>query len=122
MKATLKVLLVEDDENLSFILQERLTSEGYEIRIAKDAAEGYSIYLRFRPDLVISDLQLPGENGVELVSRIRKVTNFNVRTIYMSANLDWLESEIEQEKDRPEVNVLAKPFSTGELMELISAH
>jgi DNA-binding response OmpR family regulator len=121
MKTTLKVLLVEDNENLSFILQERLTSEGYEIRIAKDAAEGYSIYLRFRPDLVISDLQLPGENGVELVSRIRKVSNFNVRTIYMSADLDWLESEIEQEKDRPEVNVLAKPFSTGELMELISA-
>jgi DNA-binding response OmpR family regulator len=122
MKTTLKVLLVEDDENLSFILQERLTSEGYEIRIAKDAAEGYSIYLRFRPDLVISDLQLPGENGVELVSRIRKVSNFNIRTIYMSADLDWLESEIEEEKDRPEVNVLAKPFSTGELMELISAH
>ena len=122
MKAPLKVLLVEDDENLSSILQERIMSEGYEIRIAKDAAEGYFIYLRFRPDLVISDLQLPGENGVELVSRIRKVSNLNVRTIYMSADLDWLESEIEQEKDRPEVNVLAKPFSTGELMELISAH
>ena len=122
MKTTLKVLLVEDDDNLSFILQERLTSEGYEIRIAKDAAEGYSIYLRFRPDLVISDLQLPGENGVELVSRIRKVSNINIRTIYMSADLDSLESEIELEKDRPEVYVLAKPFTTGELMELISAH
>jgi len=122
MKATLKVLLVEDDENLTFILQERLLSEGYEIRIAKDAAEGYCTYLRFRPDLVISDLQLPGENGVELVSRIRKVSNLNIRTIYMSAHPDWLESEIEQEKDRPEVKVLAKPFSTGELMELISAH
>ena len=122
MIKALKVLLVEDDENLSFILHERLTSEGYEIRIAKDAAEGYSTYLRFRPDLVISDLQLPGENGVELISRIRKVSNFNVRTIYMSADLDWLESEIEKEKDRPEVNVLAKPFSAGELMELITAH
>ncbi len=122
MKTTLKVLLVEDDDNLSFILQERLTSEGYEIRIAKDAAEGYSIYLRFRPDLVISDLQLPGENGVELVSRIRKVSNINIRTIYMSADLNSLESEIELEKDRPEVYVLAKPFTTGELMELISAH
>ena len=122
MKTTLKVLLVEDDDNLSFILQERLTSEGYEIRIAKDAAEGYSIYLRFRPDLVISDFQLPGENGVELVSRIRKVSNINIRTIYMSADLNSLESEIELEKDRPEVYVLAKPFTTGELMELISAH
>ena len=121
MKA-LKILLVEDDKNLSFILEERLKSEGYETRIAKDAAEGYSIYLRFRPDLVISDLQLPGENGVELVRRIRKVSNPNVRTIYMSADLGGLESEIEQEKGRPEVNLLAKPFSAGELMRLVSAH
>lgn len=121
MKA-LKVLLVEDDQNLSFILKERLKSEGYETRIAKDAAEGYSIYLWFRPDLVISDIQLPGENGVELLSRIRKVSNPNIRTIYMSADLGWLESEMKQEKGRPEVHVLAKPFSTGELMELVSAH
>jgi two-component system response regulator (stage 0 sporulation protein F) len=118
----LKVLLVEDDENLSFILEERLKSEGYETKIAKDAAEGYSIYLKFRPDLVISDLQLPGDNGVELVSRIRKISNLNVRTIYMSADLEGLDSEIKQEKDRPEVNVLAKPFSTDKLMEILSAH
>jgi two-component system response regulator (stage 0 sporulation protein F) len=121
MKAQ-KILVVEDDENLSFLLEERLKSEGCETRTARDAAEGYSIYLRFRPDLVISDLQLPGENGVELVRRIRKVSNPNVRTIYMSANLRGLESEIEQEKVRPEVNLLAKPFSSGELMRLVSAH
>ncbi|MGZ8442150.1 MAG: response regulator [Candidatus Binatia bacterium] len=121
MKA-LNILLIEDDENLSFILEERLNSEGYETRIAKDAAEGYSIYLTFKPDLLISDLQLPGENGVQLVSRIRKVTNLDVRTIYMSADLEALDSEVEQEKDRPEVNVLAKPFSTSELMGLLSAH
>lgn len=118
----LKVLLVEDDENLSFVLQERLESAGYETRTARDSAEGYSVYLQFRPDLVISDLQLPGENGVALLRRIRKVSNPNVRTIYMSADLGWLKSEIEPERSRPEVNVLAKPFSSGELMRLVSAH
>lgn len=118
----LKVLLVEDDDNLSFVLRERLNSEGCETRIAKDAAEGFSIYLLFRPDLVISDLLLPGENGVELLRRIRRLSNPNIRTIYMSAHLVWFESDIEQEKTRPEVNVLAKPFSSGELMDLVSAH
>jgi two-component system response regulator ResD len=118
----LKVLLVEDDDNLSFVLQERLKSEGCETRIAKDAAAGFSIYLQFRPDLVISDLLLPGENGVELLRRIRRVRNPNVRTIYMSAHLGWFESEMEQEKGRPEVDVLAKPFSSCELMHLVSAH
>ena len=118
----LKVLLVEDDDNLSFVLQERLKSEGCETRIAKDAAAGFSIYLQFRPDLVISDLLLPGENGVELLRRIRRVRNPNVRTIYMSAHLGWFESEMEQEKGRPEVDVLAKPFSSCELMSLVSAH
>jgi two-component system response regulator (stage 0 sporulation protein F) len=117
----LKVLVVEDDQNLSFVLQQRLESKGYETRTAKDASEGFSLYLRFRPDLVISDLQLPGENGVELLRRIRKVSDPNVRTIYMSAHLDWFRSEMEQEKDRPEVTVLAKPFSSCDLMCLISA-
>jgi len=118
----LKILLVEDDDNLSFVLQERLESEGCETRIAKDAAAGFSIYLQFKPDLVISDLHLPGENGVELLRRIRRVRNPNVRTIYMSAHLGWFESEMEQEKGRPEVDVLAKPFSSCELMSLVSAH
>jgi two-component system, response regulator, stage 0 sporulation protein F len=117
----LKVLVVEDDQNLSFVLQQRLESKGCETRTAKDASEGFSLYLRFRPDLVISDLQLPGENGVELLRRIRKVSDPNVRTIYMSAHLDWFRSEMEQEKDRPEVTVLAKPFSSCDLMSLISA-
>ena len=116
-----KILLVEDDENLSFLLEQKLKAEGCETRTARDAEEGLSIYLRFRPDLVISDLQLPGENGVELVRRIRKISNPNVRTIYMSADMGRLESEIEQEKVRPEVNLLAKPFSAGELMRLVSA-
>jgi DNA-binding response OmpR family regulator len=120
MKAQ-KILLVEDDENLSFLLEQKLKAEGCDTRTARDAAEGLSIYLRFRPDLVISDLQLPGENGVELVRRLRKLNNSKVRTIYMSADLGALESEIDQEKGRPEVNVLAKPFSTGELMRLVSA-
>ena len=120
MKAQ-KILLVEDDENLSFLLEQKLKAEGCDTRTARDAAEGLSIYLRFRPDLVISDLQLPGENGVELVRRIRKLNNPKVRTIYMSADLDALGSEIDQEKGRPEVNLLAKPFSTAELMRLVSA-
>jgi|MudIll2142460700_1097286.scaffolds.fasta_scaffold166061_3 DNA-binding response OmpR family regulator len=118
----LKVLLVEDDDNLAFVLQERLNSEGCETRTAKDAAEGFSIYLRFRPDLVISDLLLPGENGVELLRRIRKLSNPKIRTIYMSAHLGWFESEMEQEIGRPEVDVLAKPFSTSEFMNLVSTH
>lgn len=118
----MKILLVEDDDNLSFVLQERLNSEGCETRTAKDAVEGFSIYLRFRPDLVISDLLLPGENGVELLRRIRRLSNPKIRTIYMSAHLGWFESEMEQETSRPEVDVLTKPFSSTELMDLVSAH
>ena len=120
MKA-LKVLLVEDDENLSFALQERLKFEGCETRAAGDAVEAYLTFVRFRPDLVITDLQLPGESGVDLVRRVRHLDDPNVRTIYMSGNLHQFRSELEQEKNRPEVSLLAKPFSGDELMKLVSA-
>src|SRR5262245_18756032 len=118
---TLKVLLVEDDESLSFVLQERLRSAGCETRAAGDAIEAYLAFLLFRPDLVITDLQLPGENGVEFVRRVRKVSDSKVRTIYMSGDLGQFGSELEQEKNRPEVSLLAKPFSGNELMKLVSA-
>ena len=117
-----KVLLVEDNENLLFVVQERLKSEGYEIRVARDAVEGYLAFLLFKPDLVITDLQLPGENGLELMSRIRKVNDCKVRTIYVSGNLERFHTELEQEKGKPEVRLLAKPFSGSDLMSLVHEH
>ena len=118
----LRVLVVEDDEKLSYILQEMLESQGYETRVAKDVREGYLAYLILRPDLVITDIQMPGQSGLDLMKRIRSVNDPKVRTIYMSGDLSQFRFVLEEEKKRHQVGLLQKPFSRTELMRLLSEH
>lgn len=118
----LKILLIEDDENLSYLLQQQLEYSGYETATAKDGPEGLSIYQQLKPDLVISDLELPGEDGVTAVRRMRSADHREVRTIYMSGDLEQFRAELDRELDRPEVALLAKPFSYRQLMQLVAAN
>jgi len=115
----MRVLIVDDSEDLCFILQMILESEGHEVRLAKDGQDGYFAYLEFKPDLVITDIQMPGENGLELMNHIRTL-NPAVRAIYMSGDLGSYWLPLEEEKKRYPVSFIEKPFSKTELMELLS--
>jgi len=77
------------------------------------------IYLLFKPDLVITDIQMPEKNGLELMTHIR-MHNPIVRTIYMSGDLGRFRCQLEEEKKKFPVNLLEKPFSKIELMRLLS--
>ena len=88
-----------------------LEDEGYEVRSAKDARRWLSYLLEFKPDLVITDIQMPGENGLELMEHIR-THNPMVRTIYMSGDLSSFWPPLEEEKKRYR-HLLEKPFSKG---------
>ena len=116
----MRILIVDDNQELALTLQFMLEDEGYEVRSAKDGQDGYWAYLEFKPDLVITDIQMPGENGLELMEHIRTL-NPRVRTIYMSGDLNSYLSPLEEEKKRYPVSLLEKPFSKVELMGLLSA-
>ena len=114
----MRILIVEDNEDLASLLQWMLENEGYEVRAAKDGQDGYSAYLLFSPDLVLTDIQMPEKNGLELIKEIR-CHNPAVRTIYMSGDLSQYWSPLEEEKEKYHVGVLEKPFSKQELMHLL---
>ena len=118
-KEEMKILVVDDNEDLASLLQLILEDEGFEVMLAKNGREGYLIYLLFRPDLVITDIQMPGKNGLQLMETIR-VHNPKVKTIYMSGDLAEYFSSLEEEKTRYPVGILEKPFSKVELMRLLS--
>lgn len=115
----MKILVVDDNEDLASILQLTLEDAGYEVMLANNGREGYLIYLLFRPDLVITDIQMPEKNGLQLMEIIR-VHNPKIRTIYMSGDLAGYWSSLEEEKKRYPVDFLEKPFSKVELMKLLS--
>ncbi len=115
----MKILIVDDNELLAWVLQKLLEDEGYEVRLARDGRDGYTAYLLFKPDLIITDIQMPGENGLELMEHIR-MHDPAIRTIYMSADLSQYWSSLSEEKKKYSVSLLEKPFPKDELMRLLA--
>jgi CheY-like chemotaxis protein len=115
----MKILIVDDNQSLATVIQYTLEEKGYEVSSAFDGLEGYSAYFQFRPDLVITDIQMPGENGFDLMNHIRE-RDPSVKAIYMSGDLDQFNSLLEEEKKRFHINVLRKPFFMEDLITQIS--
>ena len=115
----MKILIVDDNQDLAVLLQLMLEDEGYEVNIAKDGWEGYMSYLVYAPDLIITDIQMPMKNGLELMEVVR-MHNPKAKAIYMSGDLSHFQSLLEEEKKRYPVSLLQKPFSKTELMRLLS--
>ncbi len=115
----MKVLIVDDDRAIASFAQFLLEYKGHEVRLALSGAEGYLIYLQFLPDLVITDIHMPGESGLELINHIREHDPL-VKTIYMSGDLNHFYPLLEEERTKYPVNFLEKPFSGKELIGRVS--
>ena len=115
----IKVLIVDDYPSIINILRYILEDEGFEVMSAANGQAGFITALFFKPDLVITDLNMPGQNGLEMMKVIRSF-NPMVETIYMSGDFDSLEVYMQKEKDRFGVGILKKPFSREELFVQIN--
>ena len=115
-----KILIVDDADNLALLLESRLEAASYEVKTANCAAEAYQTYLTFQPDLVLTDIGIGEENGLDLIKRIRSRCG-TVKTIYMSGDLARYRSMLVEEKTLHHAAVLAKPFTTNELISAVSA-
>ena len=67
-----KVLVVEDHHDTSFLLCRLLKMEGYEVEHAIDGMVGYNAAESAPPDLIVTDIQMPRMDGIEMIKRIRK--------------------------------------------------
>ena len=67
----LKILLVDDEDGIRKVLKITLESAGYTILTAPDGETGLDIFVREAPDLVITDIKMPGIDGIELLKRIK---------------------------------------------------
>jgi CheY-like chemotaxis protein len=67
----LKILVVDDESNMRFLLRMVLEAEGYEVTEAPHGATALELVQEERPDLVVTDLMMPVMNGRELIERLR---------------------------------------------------
>jgi len=113
-----RVLVVEDDEDIAQVLQRSLRMEGYEVRLAFDGEAGLSEAKDFLPDLVILDLGLPRLDGLEVARRLREGED-DVPILILTAR-DALESRVEG-LDMGADDYLVKPFERQELLARLRA-
>ena len=73
-----KVLVVDDEADLVFLLQGWLEQEGYEVYSASSGEEALKLFYQHKPDLSITDLRMPGMDGFQLISRIREMSDVHV--------------------------------------------
>jgi DNA-binding response OmpR family regulator len=114
-----KILIVDDNVSLTEILRRILTEEGFDINTALDGHKGYSAYLLDRPDLVLTDIQMPGWGGLEMMRRIRR-EDPEAPAIFMSGDWIRLQAAVEGEEGKFCSGILRKPFSMDELMKILS--
>src|SRR5262249_57129548 len=65
-----KILCIEDDDETAALIAEELVDRGYEVSIAREGRGGVAAILKNDPDLVLSDISMPGMSGFELLERV----------------------------------------------------
>ena len=66
-----KILVIEDDDVMRELMRMTLEQNGYEVTIAEDGVRGYDTALFLKPDLIITDIRIPGADGIHVVRRVR---------------------------------------------------
>ncbi len=87
-----KVLVVEDEENMRFVIAEALKKKGCDVEEAASAEEALGKIEGYRPDLVITDIRLPGISGLEAMARIKEIDSLLpviVITAFGSKEVAW---------------------------------
>ncbi len=113
-----KILFVEDDPNLSMILQDYLEMIGFRVDHARDGEEGLEFFKRSGYDLLILDIMMPKKDGFTLADDIRKI-NTRVPIIFLTAK-NMKEDRIRGFQIGCD-DYMTKPFSTEELSLRIKA-
>ena len=108
-----KILIVDDSTTLRAILSSHLSNKGFEILHAKDGHDGYKMYKRYQPDLVISDVNMPVWNGFDLCKIIKYDPNYDNTPIAL------ITSAINQEFLIKSISVGADLFLTRPYQEYV---
>ncbi|MFA6519485.1 MAG: response regulator [Candidatus Paceibacterota bacterium] len=83
----MKVLIVEDEEVLAKVFQEKLEKSGYEVQVASDGEAALVSTASFKPDVIVLDLLLPKKNGFEVLEALKKDEELKVIPVIVVSNL-----------------------------------
>lgn len=112
-----RILVVDDEPQLTRVLRTGLKSRGYDVRAAADGLAGFETFSDWHPDLVITDLAMPNVDGLELCRRLRAISQ--VPIIVLSAKGE--EKTKVEALDLGADDFVTKPFGIDELLARVRA-
>ncbi len=113
----LKILVIDDEDNVCEVVRLYLTKEGYDVLKAHDGLEGLQKVKKEKPDFIILDIMLPEMSGWEVCRRIRET--YDVPIIMLTAKGDEVDRIMGLEMGADDY--ITKPFSPGELVARVRA-
>ncbi|MDY0232643.1 MAG: response regulator transcription factor [Sulfurimonas sp.] len=114
----LRVLFVEDEENIARLLKEAIGDSFYSFTIAKDGRDGLEMFEKISPDIVITDINMPKMSGLEMANEIKKI-NQNIPIIILSAFSD--KEKFLGAIDTGVAKYFLKPYEPDEILNYISS-
>ena len=116
--ANKKVLVVDDEMHIIHVVAIKLRNNGYDVISAENGAQGYERACEDKPDIIVTDYQMPVMNGGELVRKVRSNNETkNIPVIMLTARGFSIDDD---DKDTLQISeFLSKPFSPKELLRTI---
>jgi two-component system KDP operon response regulator KdpE len=112
-----KVLVVDDEPQITRVLRTVLLSQGYQVRTAAEGESALSSFREWNPELVITDLYMPHMDGVELCKRIRALSTVPIIVLSVKGE----ERSKVEALDSGADDYVTKPFGIDELMARVRA-
>ena len=112
-----KILVVDDEPQITRVLRTSLSSRGYEVRSANDGESGLDLVAAWQPDLVITDLSMPNMSGIELCRALRIKSQVPIIVLSVKGEERTKIEALDAGAD----DYVTKPFSINELLARIRA-
>lgn len=113
-----RILVVDDESHIVHVVSLKLRNAGYEVLTAADGEEGYDVAVQERPDLVITDYQMPFMTGLELCEKLKQTAETKAIPALMLTARGFSLNPVDL--DRTNVaGVLSKPFSPREVLKKV---
>ncbi len=108
----MRILIVDDEPQITRVLRTSLQSNGHEVTVAQDGVEALAKFMKAQPDLVITDLAMPGMDGIELTRSIRERSQVPVIVLSVRNQDASKVAALDEGAD----DYITKPFSIQELL------
>jgi two-component system, OmpR family, KDP operon response regulator KdpE len=112
-----RVLVVDDEPQITRVLRTVLTNQGYQVRTAAEGEAALTNFSEWRPELVITDLYMPHMNGLELCKRIRSMSNVPIIVLSVKGEERTKVEALDSGAD----DYVTKPFGMDELLARVRA-